>query len=100
MKAIILISSSKAKRLSLTSSIAVLALLFLLMPDHYLAQTVTSFIGLVINIYTYRMVSRIYKGYVAELTAEQKDTKEGMFWVTVTFALLTVYLLASCLEII
>lgn len=98
MKAMpIRISSCKAKRLSTTSSIAVLALLLLLMPDHYLAQTIVSFIGLAINIYAYSTISRIYKGYVTELTKEQKDTKEGMFWVTTVFVLLTVYLLASCL---
>ena len=94
------ISSRKAKRLSEISSIAVLALLFLLLPDHYLAQTIVSLIGLAINIYTYSTISRIYKGYVAKLTAEQEDAKQGMFWVTVTFALLTVYWLASYLEII
>jgi len=100
MKAMpVLISSRKAKRLSETSSIAILALLFLLLPDHYLAQTIVSFIGLVINAYAYITVSRIYKGYVVH-TKEQKDTKEGMGWTVVVFTLLTIYLLASYLEFI
>lgn len=100
MKAMpIRISSRKAIHLSEISSIMVLALLFIFMPAHYLAQTIVSFIGLVINAYAYITVSRIYKGYVVH-TKEQKDTKEGMGWTVVVFTLLTIYLLASYLEFI
>jgi|GEM_PF-7124415 predicted MFS family arabinose efflux permease len=103
MKATIRISSREARYLSLISSISVLAFLFFFlftMPNHYLIQTIFSFIGLAINIYTYWTISKIYKGYVVELTKEQKDTKEYMGWHTVMFAILFIYLLSSYLEII
>ena len=82
-----------------SSAMVVIMLISLVNQINYTSKVAFSFMGFLTNLISYFIIIKVQKGYVNGVAKSDKEEKNTVGWLTITFAAIIIYLLATKLGI-